>query len=58
MILIYVFLGCKEVEVPEEVTLAMENINEEVDYNIHVKKSFPTSVLVAMEMMPKSKKQI
>jgi hypothetical protein len=31
-------LGCKEVEVPEEVNLAMDRINEEVDYNIHVKK--------------------
>lgn len=58
--LIFLFLvqfifGCKEVEVPEEVALAMNSINEEVDYNIHVKKYFRISVLVAMGMMQKAK---
>lgn len=38
LILIHIIFGCKEVEVPKEVTLAMDSINEEVDYNIHVKK--------------------
>ena len=38
LILIHIIFGCKEVKVPKEVTLAMDNINEEVDYNIHVKK--------------------
>ena len=35
---LHIVLGCKEVEVPQEVSLAMNSINEEIDYNIHVKK--------------------
>lgn len=38
LLFIWIYVGCKQVSIPEDVSAIMADLPQEVDYNLHVKK--------------------